>query len=288
MRIERFAAIVSIAATVGLTGASASGQTVTYNEGFEAAGWTAGAGVAGTNGWNNNSGSDIVQVASGTNGIASFSGSSHGTLTNLRVNNDVFGNPSLGAGGAFTRYGGYSSSFGTGFTTSASVYLDPGSWNDGQGFDYSSAVSRQDGNHLRDFIWHVGMVDGALLVNGSNNTDFSLNASKLQNENGGNNYEVSTAGWYTLQQQFVNDGGTLSVIFSLLNAGGSELFSFTRTTSDDIASTVGGNRYGWFTYANIDGLAIDDVQVAYSVIPLPGAAGMALAGMGMIGLRRRR
>lgn len=286
MRLERNAAI--IAAAIGMAGATASAQVVTYHEGFEAAGWTAGSGVAGTDGWNNYNGSDIVQVASGTNGITSFSGGNHATLTNLSMQNNVFGTPTLGAVGAFTRYGGYSSSFGTGFTTSASIYLDPTSWTNGQGFDYSSAVSNQSGGHLRDFIWHVGMVNGALLVNGSNNSDWSFNAWKLENENGGNNYEVSSAGWYTLQQQFVDDGGTLSVIFSLLNAGGGELFSFTRTTTDDIATTVGGNRYGWFTYANIDGLAIDGVQVAYSVIPLPGAAGMALAGMGLIGLRRRR
>lgn len=272
------------AAVICSAGAVASANPV-YFQGFEDPSWAPGA----SGDWQNFSGSDVTRVSSGTNGITSFSGSGHGTLTNLRMVNNVFNTPTLGAAAAYTQYGGYSSNFGGGFTTSVSVYLDPNSWSDGQGFDYSSAVSNQGGGHLRDFIWHVGMVNGQLLVNGSNNSDRSFNAWKLQNENGGNNHEVTAAGWYTLQQQFVDNAGTLAVVFSLLDGFGSEVFSFTRTTSDDIDSVVGGNRYGWFVFANIDGLAFDDVTLMSSVvIPLPGAAGMALAGMGLIGLRRRR
>lgn len=272
------------AAVVGFAGATASANPV-YFQGFDDPSW-----VPGTSGdWQNYNGSDVQRVPSGTNGITSFSGAGHGTLTNLSQNNNVFGTPTLGAQGAYTYYGGARTSFGGGFTTSISVYLDPSSWSNGQGFDYSTAANKQNDTHLRDFIWHVGMVDGKLLVNGSNNSDWGFNAYKLENENGGNNHEVTTTGWYTLQQEFVDNGGTLAVVFSLLDGAGNDLFSFTRATSDDIDSVVGGNRYGWFTFANIDGLAFDDVTLMSSVlIPLPGVAGMALAGMGLIGLRRRR
>ncbi len=265
-------AAAAIAATVGLTGASASGQTV-YFQGFEDSGWTSGNAVDGYgNDWNDLSGT-IVREESNSNGVASSSGAAHARLN----------------GPAFTRFGGYNSSFGQGFTSSLDVYLDPSAWSAGQGFDYTVAANRQDGSHLRDFIWHVGVVEGeGLLVNASNNSN-GFYAPHLTDANGGNNYNVTTAGWYTLQQQFVDNGGVLEVIFSLIDSGDNTLYSITRSTSDDIATTVGGNRYGYFTYSNVaGGLAIDNAELAYSVIPLPGAAGMALAGMGMIGLRRRR
>lgn len=245
-------------------------------EGFEDPTWTQG----GDN-WNNFN-SDILRVTSGTNGITSATGNAHAIITNLGTVNDVFGNPSVGGAATFTRFGGYSSTFGTGWTTSLDVYLDP-TWTDGQGFDYSSAANGSDGNHQRDFIFHVGMVGSDLLVNASNNTDLSYNAFKINNENAGNNHAITSAGWYTFEHAFNNDGGVLSVDLNLRDAGGTLLYSITRTNlADTIPGEVGGNRYGYFAYNNIDELAIDNT----SLVPAPGSA--ALLGLGGLVVTRRR
>ncbi|TWT97090.1 hypothetical protein Pla108_28670 [Botrimarina colliarenosi] len=235
-------------------------------EGFEDPSWTAG----GDN-WNDNAGT-ITRATSGTAGITSSSGGAHAVLS---------------GGGPFTRFGGYSSNFDGGFIASLDVYIDPAAFSPSEGFDYSVAVSNQSGSHLRDFIWHVGMDGSDLKVNASNNTDAVFNAFKLNNENGGNNFTITGAGWYTFEQNFYNDGGALAVDFNLYDDGGSALYSVTRSNAgDDIASIVGGNRYGWFTYNDIAGLAIDNTSLA--AIPEPALAGVWALGAAVAGVRYRR
>ena len=261
-------------ATALLAVAGYGHAVVAHSEGFEDPAWVANM----PDNWQNFSGATITRATSGTNGIASSDGAAHATL-------------SVGSG-PFTRFGGYSSDFGSGFSTSLDVYLDP-TWSDGQGFDYSVAASNQAGGHLRDFIFHVGVVGGALLVNASNNTDATFNSFKLTNENGGNYHTLASAGWYTLQQMFRNDGGVLAVDMNLLDDGGNLLYSVTRTNAaDDIATTVGGNRYGWFTYNNIANLAIDNTALAATGAQVPEPGSLALIALGMVALgasaRRRR
>ena len=257
--------------------ATTSFATIGHFEGFEDSGWVANQ----TDNWQNYN-SDIQRAASGTGGITSSDGSAHAIITNLQMGEDVFGNPSLGAGGPYTRYGGYTSTFGGGFTASLDVYLDT-SWTEGQGFDYSVAINNQNtGLHLRDYMFHVGVTDQGLLVNASNNTDFNYNEYKLENENSGNYYTIAGSGWYTLQQIFYDDGGNVSVDMILLDSTGSQLWNVTRTSSDDIATTAGGHRYGWFTYNNIDGLALDNT----SMVPEP--ATMVLLGLGGLLIRRKK
>lgn len=245
---------------VGLLAPAALAEPVHF-EGFENPAFTPG----GDN-WNNNGGT-IQRVTSGTNSVTSSTGTGHAVVN---------GN------GPFTRFGGYSTSFGGGYTASLDVYLDP-TWSVGTGFDYSVAASRQTGSHLRDFIFHVGVTDVGLLVNASNNTDGTVNPFKLKNENGGDNFTVTSAGWYTLEQDFYDNAGILAVDLTLYDDGGSELWSVTRSDpSDDIATTVGGNRYGWLVVNNVSNLAIDNT----SLVPEPGS--MALLGLGGVALLRRR
>ena len=279
---------IGLAALAIALAASHARASVVHSEGFEDPAWVAGQ----LGNWQNFSGGDINRVATGHNGIASSGGgNAHAVIENLTDGLDVFNQPSLGANSPFTQLGGYSSTFGSGFTASLDVYLDP-DWADGQGFDYSVAVNNQSGTHLRDFMFHVGVVAGDLLVNASNNTDRSFNSFKLLNENGGDYYTVATAGWYTLQQVFYEIGGILTVDLNLLDDGGSTLHTITRSTAtDDIATTVGGNRYGWFTYNNIEGLAVDNTVLSTTDVPEPSALG--LLGVGVVALtfaanRRRK
>lgn len=136
-----------------------------------------------------------------------------------------------------------------GYLTELRVYLEPATMDSGEGFDLTVASSKADGNHLRDFIFHVGMTaEGNLLVNGSNNTDFMVNEYKLRNDGDGNPTTITEAGWYTFQHVFYEaDDATLAVDLRVLDANGNEVFVTTRNTTDMIAG-VGGVNYQWFTF----------------------------------------
>jgi hypothetical protein len=145
------------------------------------------------------------------------------------------------------------------------VYLDP-SWAAGQGFDYSVAATGSDGNHQRDYIFHVpnDTSEGKLLVAGSNNTNFA----PREDLESISHYEVTAAGWYTLQHVFRDNGGILEVDLNLLDSGGTVLFTETRSAAVDIIpDEIGGNRYSWFTFINVtDGIAVDDHQLVVSTV----------------------
>jgi hypothetical protein len=259
MRVVHAMVAVGAAASVAFAGP-------VFDQGFE----------VDTSGWfDGDPYGQITRVASGTNGVASASGSFH-----AEVSSGGF------ASAPFTRFDGYRSSFGAGFVAEAKVYLDTGMAT-GSGFDYSVAASRQDGSHLRDFIFHVtkDSSTGKLLVGGSNNSNFAPRED-LENIN---SYEVTETGWYTLQHVFRDQGGALAVDLNLVDGNGDVLFTETRfNPADLIDSIVGGNRYGWFTHVTDTVVPLDDTRLDLAVIPLPTAAGMSLAGLAAIGLRRRR
>ena len=189
-----------------------------------------------------------------------------GTITD---NGDGTAQMEGSARGPFSRFDGYRDTWPGSWTAEIDVYLDP-NWDTGQGFDYSVAANGSDGLHQRDYIFHVGVVEGevlvpgkALLVNGSNNADFFTNPFKLINDNSGNFYEVTTAGWYTLRHVFYDAGGHLAVDLKLVDAGGTVLWTATReTVTDTIPGEVGGNRYGWFTHIDVvGGIQVDNHQL---------------------------
>lgn len=138
-----------------------------------------------------------------------------------------------------------------GYLTELRVHLDPSTMDPGQGFDLTVASSKADRGHLRDFIFHVGKTaTGDVLVNGSNNTDFTVNEYKLNNDGDGTPTTITEAGWYTFQHAFHDAGdGSLAVDLRVLDANGTEIFVTTRNNTDDtLADVVGGASYQWFTF----------------------------------------
>lgn len=153
-------------------------------------------------------------------------------------------------GTANTNFGSYSSEFAGGYTTRISFYIDPNALVAGQGFNWDVASSTQNshlptasGGFLRDFIFHVAKDadTGTVLINASNNggatpqTNLDVMAGSAT---------ITDAGWYTFEHTFRDNGGKLSVDFTVFK-GEDVVFTKTIDTNDDIATQVGGNRYGW-------------------------------------------
>lgn len=198
--------------------------------------------------WTNNGGT-TTRTPDGTDGVPSQCGDYHAVID----------------GPVYTKWGGYADEFPVGgYTTEVDVYLDT-SLSDGspdKGFDFSSAVNGTDGNHRRDFIFHLetdSANPGAWLVNASNNAPGNPSAD-------GDSVAITETGWYTLQADFHDNGsGVLEVTMNVIKrSDNSVIFSEDRSDpSDVIGTTVGGNRYGWFTSHRFDleELAIDNAAL---------------------------
>jgi len=247
-----------LCATTGIASAD-----VMYSQGFE----------TDTSGWS--SGGDygnVERVASGTNGVDAFEGDWYGVLTQSES-------------GPYTFFDGAQDMF-TPWSAQTAIYLDT-SWALGEGFDYSVASNGSDGNHQRDFIFHVTQdtSTGDLMVGGSNNTNFEPRED-LENLN---SIVVENSGWYVFEHVFRNDGGTLAVDLNLWDALGNLLFTETRNNAaDTIPGEVGGNSYGWFT--NIDiagGINIDSTMLSREVTEPSTLAIFALSLLGAARLRRK-
>ncbi|MCO6490728.1 MAG: T9SS type A sorting domain-containing protein [Phaeodactylibacter sp.] len=244
--------------------AEESSSSIVHEQGFEDPGF-----AMGGDDWNNN-GSNVNREVSGTNsgasglGITSADGAAHAAVT------------PASAGAAFTRLGGFNSSFGNGFRTSLDVYLDlsdPAVAANTYGWDLSSAVSTPANGHRRDFIFHTASnASGEILVAGSNNTNFTRRNDLASI----NHYTVTTSGWYTFEWVFRDaGGGVLAVDLNLKNASGTILWTETRSDpSDIIGSTVGGNRYMWFTFTETSYLPIDNTLLEYGTMAFPGCSQM--------------
>lgn len=203
------------------------------------------------------SSSTIALANSGDNGIQAADGGSYGVLD---------------PGSIVTHWGGYSDTFPTnGYTTEIKVYLDM-SRSDGSSdayFDFSSAINGQDGNHEQDFIFHVGVDPdnagqwSATVSNNSANESFQTFTPHLDSSL--NPIVITQTGWYTLQSYFHDDGtGKLVVTMSILDDNGTPLKSWTANVAsdnDDIATEVGGNRYGWFVTQPFTNFPIDSVRL---------------------------
>ena len=162
---------------------------------------------------------------------------------------------------AFSRLNGYSDTFpANGYTTSVDIYLDM-SKNQVLGtdrrFDWSSAINGPDGNHRRDFIFHVGTNPndtGNFIVSVSNNAPGNPAAGKVK-------LWISRSGWYTFKHTFREDRfGQLAVDMRVIDSNGKVLKKWTRKNPTDvIGETVGGNRYVWLVNNDFYKLRLDNL-----------------------------
>ena len=208
-------------------------------------------------GWNGYT-SPMSRANSGDQGITSSEGSAHAVID--AANSSSFT-------GAFSRLGGYSNSFGDGFTVSADVYIDLTDSEvgaDTYGWDLSVAASGQTGSHLRDFIFHAASdASGNVLIAGSNNSSFARRNDLASL----NHHEISNSGWFTFEWNFRDSAGSLAVDLILRDASGTFLWKETRYNAADLIATLaGGNRYMWFTFIEAEKLALDNVKL---IRPLP-------------------
>ena len=162
----------------------------------------------------------------------------------------------------YTEFGGHRYTWEGKWSTELDVYLDP-NWNSSQGFEYSIAINRTTGQHLRSYVYHVNKdaSTGKLLLAVDHNYTYNIQEDL---EFYVDNYEVTSAGWYTFQQVFYDNGiGALSVDMNLLDSSGNIVFTQTRSyPSDIILSEIGGIRFGWFTFINVEGgIKIDETEL---------------------------
>jgi hypothetical protein len=216
------------------------------------------------------------RVASGTHGVTSRSGSWHAERDTVFHQNQ---------GGPATNFGSYSAAFPAGgYKTEIAVYLDDALFatNAGDHFEWDSAVSTPQGSHRRDFIFYLGVntAGDAWSVSCGNGAPGNHEAPGAVSFTG--------SGWYVLRHDFRDDGtGVLEVVFSVLDplgnlvAGGDTDPNFVLSNAADvIGSTVGGNRYGWFTQIEFPFLAYDDSSITrYDAYGAPTATGVELKGM---------
>jgi hypothetical protein len=257
---------------------TASTQTfaATFNQGFE----------TDVSGW-----FTPTRVPSGTNGITSAAGSYHAeTAQNA---------------GNFTRWGGYDSSTGgvpgafQPYTTSIDIFLNvsSGAANDTR-FDFSSAINKPDGTHLRDFVFNAGFYDSADVTGpGAGSNRFVISAGNNANRDSSfpkntGAVSIASSGWYTFEQEFFNNGGNLGVTMNILDST-DLLIATWLLGGSDLIGNVGGNRYGWFVNNEFSFLAIDNTSLTSSLssVPLPAALPLFATGLGVLGLlgwRRKR
>ena len=213
------------------------------------------------NGWNVFGGQyDAVRVASGTHGITSHTGGFHAEASGPAQICD-------GTASAATNYGGYSRPFPiAGYKTDIWIYLDMAATtvNDTR-FDWiASSLNMPDCEFRRDFAFNFGWYnDSDFTVNGprfvvSGNTNTGRCNSYPKNP-AMSPFAVTVTGWYKLEGQFDNNGGTLQVTLRLFNSANTLLKTWVISDPTDIVgTTVGGNRYGWFPSNEFPFLAFDD------------------------------
>ncbi len=175
--------------------------------------------------------------------------------------------------GAYTRLGGNSDMFGTGFRCAVDMYLDlsdPTVTNatpfSGYGWDVSAQAAQKglalDENQgpVREAVFHAAAY-GATSSNGiviavSDASDFLRRNDLLSL----NHHIITNSGWYTFEWVFRDNGsGILAIDCNVRTAGGELIWTTTVSNPADVISTkVGGNRLMFFTFLDVPRLPIDN------------------------------
>lgn len=258
---QRSAAILVIAILLSVasspSSAIAASPPGTFFQGFE----------KNTNGWYPGADRGIVREPSGytngggyASGVPSAMGKWHARLPDLT-------GCTVSCDGPFTRWGGYSSTFPPGgYLTQLDIYMDTawaGTHPDTR-FDWISAISSNTGGFLRDFVFNVGTTPTGFIVQSSTNSTrsganpyFPCPAPSTPPNTCRPPATISASGWYTFRHTFRDDAGTLAVDLDILQQSTGAPVAHWTIFADPM-STVGGNRYGWFSNEEIPDLAIDD------------------------------
>jgi hypothetical protein len=141
----------------------------------------------------------------------------------------------------------------TGFRSSIEIYLDT-AWaaaNPGQVVDWDVSLNDNTGAFLRDFVFN-------LCTTAANGGGFYVSESNNAGGCSTGPAEATTSGWYTLEQQFYDIGGSIAADLIAVDPSGNTVASSLQQTGI-LAADAGGPDYGWFPDEDILGLPIAQV-----------------------------
>jgi hypothetical protein len=147
------------------------------------------------------------------------------------------------------------SSFPTnGFTSSIKVYIDPvwAAANPGQEVDWDVGLNNTSGAYLNDNAF-------TMCSTSAGGGGFYVNLNQFSSCNA-NSEELTTAGWYTLTQDFQSVSGDVGVTYSVTPPTGPVWSSGVVNTGLPTSGT-GGPSYGWFADEDVLGLPVAQITM---------------------------
>jgi hypothetical protein len=140
--------------------------------------------------------------------------------------------------------------------------------NFGTRFDFTSAMNHSGSGFLKDFGFNVSTGTATDTVDGVACEGFVVNATTNVNRQGANPNAagtkkcIATSGWYTFKHSFSeNATHYLKVVMEITPVGSNTPAASWTIENQDLISTVGCNRYGWFSNQEIYGLPIDNAKI---------------------------
>lgn len=143
-----------------------------------------------------------------------------------------------------------------GWDVSLDIFLDLDNLTANERFSYSAAADNTSCEHLRDFIFHVGVNGAGTAICAAANNNAGPGVQDVCAM--ANAVNLTTAGletgWYSFEHRFRNQSGALSVAMEItdLDNGDGSVFDQDLATADPIGST-GGVRYAFFPFNNYAG-----------------------------------